>query len=134
MQINLKKCFLSIFAVFAFIFVFDFIVHGFLLKDTYMQTQSLWRPESEGMMWVMFASQFLYATFVTSFFIRLLAGRSKHVAIHFGFYLGIIVAAMKLGVYAYMPLPFMLVASWMFAAFLLNLGIGFILSFTYKTE
>ena len=34
-------------SVFLFIFFYEWIFHGVVLKETYLQTANLWRPESD---------------------------------------------------------------------------------------
>src|SRR2546426_8412835 len=46
---NIKRLLWAFLAVFVFIFAFEWVFHGILLKDAYAQTMSLWRPETEMM-------------------------------------------------------------------------------------
>ena len=44
-----KRLLLTALAVFVFIFAYEWVFHGILLKDTYGMTPSLWRPQTEMM-------------------------------------------------------------------------------------
>ena len=44
---NLKRGLLAFIAAFILIFLFEFVWHGMLMKNAYMETAGLWRSESE---------------------------------------------------------------------------------------
>lgn len=62
-----KKHVTSAIAVAVFIWLFDFLVHGNLLKETYQATAHMWRPESAmmDMMWMCIAYHLAMAFVVT---------------------------------------------------------------------
>jgi hypothetical protein len=60
---NTKRLLISIISCFVFVFVYEFVFHGILLKSMYQATIEAWRPESEMMQYMPFAafSQFWFA-------------------------------------------------------------------------
>jgi hypothetical protein len=46
---NIRRLLISIFSCFAFVFVYEFVFHGILLKSMYQATIEAWHPESEMM-------------------------------------------------------------------------------------
>jgi hypothetical protein len=75
-NVSIKSLIIAIVVMFGYIFLTDFLIHGVLLKDAYMATASLWRPEAEmhqNFCW-MLLGQFLIAKFFVVVFIF---GREK---------------------------------------------------------
>ena len=126
-----KKLMVGTIVVFVFVFIFDWVFHGMLLKGMYQQTADLWRPESDMkkyMVW-MLLSQLLFALFMCINFAR--AHECKGIAggVQFGLAIGGILAAMNIGMYAYLPLPSLaLPLIWTIAGFAQTIGIGVILA------
>ena len=65
-----KSCLISLLSVFGFIFLFEFLVHGVLLKGIYEQTVDVWRPEGEQNMLFIFLSQLIYAMVIAFIFLH----------------------------------------------------------------
>ena len=66
-HMNPKRLVVAIFAVFAGVWVMDFLIHGVWLKSAYSETMSLWRPEIEmqaRMGWLMLGQFLAAAAFV----------------------------------------------------------------------
>ncbi len=53
---NKQRYVISALVTFVFVFLYEFLVHGFLLGDLYKQTAQLWRSEKEYKMPVMLLS------------------------------------------------------------------------------
>jgi len=129
---NIKRYVLAVLAGFVFVFGFSFLVHGMLLKGLYEQTASVWRPMAEHNMPVMFLSEFLFAAAAVFFFTRHYEGNGIAGGVRFGVYLGLVLAAINLGTYCYLPIPFSLVASWMVVSFVQSVGLGVVASLVYR--
>jgi len=129
---NKKRYVISVFVVFIFVFAYEFLVHGFLLKDLYDQTAQLWRPEEEYKMPVMFLSQFGFSAVLAYIFTLHYEGKGIGEGIRFGLYIGMLLGAINIGTYSYMPIPMVLMLGWVLAALLLGLGSGVVLSLVYK--
>jgi len=113
----MKKMVLAGFAAFVFIFIFDFLVHGLLLKGIYEATQSVWRPQEESNMMVMILSQFLLAVAIAFFYPIVGPDTDCKKTVPFGFGLGLVMAVPQISTYCYLPIPFSLSLIWVFATF-----------------
>ncbi|MDX1518994.1 MAG: hypothetical protein R3318_02645 [Gammaproteobacteria bacterium] len=131
---NTKRFVLAVVGAFIFIFVFEMLWHGFLMKGLYQATISIWRPQAETDMRLILVSQFLFATVMA--YIYTLAG--KHFpdsrGITYGALIGLLFATVDLGSYSYLPVPFSIVAMWMGASILKGLGAGIVIGLVYKEQ
>jgi hypothetical protein len=132
--VNWKRLALSIVAVFAFIFVSDFVIHGKLLAETYKATASVWRPESEMMSYMPFMTlgQLVIAAFFCLIFTYGYQGRGAGEGVRYGLYMGGFSAGPMLGQYAYLPVPGSLVFTWVFAMLFQAIVSGIIVASIYK--
>lgn len=129
---NKQRYVISVLVTFVFVFLYDFLVHGFLLKDIYVQTKELWRPEEEYKMFVMTMSQLGFSAVLAYIFTLNYEGKGIGEGIRFGLYIGMLLGVIEIGKYSYMPIPMVLMLSWVLAALLIGLGSGVVLSLVYK--
>jgi hypothetical protein len=131
---NMKRFIFATIAAFIFVGGFEFLVHGVLLSETYQQTQNLWRTKegSEQYFHFMLMSQFGFAMATTFFFTRFCNGGCLLEGARFGIYLGLVIAAIDLGSYCYMPIPLTLTFSWMTASLFKAVGTGVVLGLVYR--
>lgn len=131
---NWTKFSLTAVAVFVFIFFFDWLVHGIFLSGHYLSTASSWRPTGEHLMTWMVISQICQALAFTYLFARKMnkSHLNTQQCVRYGFGLGMLLAAFKIGTYCYLPIPGILVFWWMVAALVSASCIGYITSLTYK--
>jgi len=129
---NKQRYFISVLATFVFVFLYDFLVHGFLLGDIYKQTAQLWRSEEEYKMHVMLLSEFGFSAVLAYIFTLNYEGKGIGEGIRFGLCVGMLLGAIEIGKYSYMPVPIVLMLSWVLATLLIGLGSGMILSLIYK--
>jgi len=129
---KLGRLLLPIIAVFIFIFAFDFLVHGYLLKGLYKETASLWRPEGDHKMAFIFASELLFAIMASYIFTLNFEGKGIGEGVRYGLLIGLLVGAIQIGTYCYMPIPLALTVAWFAGEVLRGLGAGVVLSLTYK--
>ncbi len=134
---NPKRVILAIVAVFAGIWITDFLIHAVWLKNDYAATMSLWRPEAEmqkNMGWLMLG-QFLAAV---SFVVIYAAGfgerRCLKAALSFGLLMALFGQAATLINYAVMPLPGSIAVKWFAAAVVQGSLIGLLVFFVYKPK
>lgn len=113
-------------AAFVFVFLFEFLVHGFLMKGMYEATMSVWRPPAESNMVVMLLSQFLFGIAVA--FLYPIVGPDKECkkAAPFGFGLGLVMAMPQIASYSYLPIPISISLLWAAASFVKAFGSAFI--------
>ena len=134
---NIGRFVASVIFAFVFIFLFNWVYHGVLLMDTYAATADLWRPmPKDGAMttycYFAMVSQFLTAFMLTYIFTCHYEGKGVGEGVRYGLYMGLLLAAIDLGKYAYMPVDFPLVASWMLGSLLTGLGTGAIVAMIYR--
>ena len=115
-------------AAFLFVFLFEFAVHGFLMMGMYGATVSVWRPQAESSMPVMFLSQFLFAMAVAFFYPIIGPDKECKKAVPFGFGLGLVMAMPQIASYSYLPIPITISLSWAAASFVKAFGSVFIVA------
>lgn len=124
----MKGMFLGGLVAFVFVFLFEFVVHGFLMMGLYEATMSVWRPQAESNMAVMLLSQFLFAMAVAFFYPIVGPDKDCKKAIPFGFGLGLVMAMPQIASYSYLPIPISISLFWALASFVKALGCSFIVS------
>lgn len=130
----MKKMVLGGFAAFIFVFLFEFLVHGVLLKSIYDATESVWRPQEESNMAIMILSQFLFAMAIAFFYPIVGPDKECKKAIPFGFGLGLVMAMPQVSTYCYLPIPISLSLFWAAASFVTALGSVFIISKIFNLD
>ena len=130
---NIKRFLLAGFSAFVFIFVYEFLVHGFLMMDFYEQTTEVWRPEDETNMLVMILSQFLFAIAI-AFFYPIVGMDTEECkkGFPFGFGLGLVVATPQLATYCYLPIPLTISLLWVLIEFIKTVLASLIISRVYN--
>ena len=132
---NCSKIITSILAIFTFIFLYEYLIHGVCLQNIYAQTPELWRT-SEAMnekMYFMLLSQFLYAVSFSLFYAHLCKKTNNVLSgLEYGAYVGAMLAVVQIGIYAYMPISFELIAYWVVSTFIESLLAGAMLSIIWN--
>ncbi len=113
-------------AAFVFVFLFEFLVHGFLMMGMYQATMTVWRPQAESNMAVMMLSQFLFAMAVAFFYPIVGPDKECKKAVPFGFGLGLVMAMPQIASYSYLPIPISISIAWAVASFVKAFGCAFI--------
>lgn len=125
-KVDPQNMLLAALGAFVFVFLFEFLVHGFLMMPWYNATMSVWRPQAESNMAVMFLSQALFAVAVAFFYPIVGPDKECKKALPFGIGLGLVMAMPQLATYCYLPIPFAISALWALIAFAKALGAGVI--------
>ena len=129
---NVKRFALATIGAFLFVFVFEFLWHGILMKGMYDATSSVWRPEEESNMLFIFAAQFLFALVLAFIYTKI----GKHISckrgIAFGFFAGLLMAMPELGTYCYLPIPLTITLMWMLSTLIKGLGAGMTIAAIYR--
>jgi len=115
-------------AAFVFVFLFEFAVHGFLMKGMYEATMNVWRAPAESNMAVMLLSQLLFAIAVAFFYPIIGPDKECKKAIPFGFGLGLVMAMPQIASYSYLPIPLSISLLWAAASFVKAFGSAFIVA------
>lgn len=124
----MKGMFFGGVAAFIFVFIFEFVVHGFLMKGQYEATVNVWRPPAESNMAVMLLSQFLFAMAVAFFYPIVGPDKECKKAVPFGFGLGLVLAMPQIATYSYLPIPIIISLLWAVASFVKTIGSAFIVA------
>jgi hypothetical protein len=108
------KLFISYLAIFTLVFLFDFTLHGIILKSIYAQTPQIWRPESSMqnyIPWSIFC-QALTCLIITIFYFQKHENKGWTEGLKFGAIVGLVVGVTNASFYAYMPISFILATAW----------------------
>ncbi len=130
----IKQTAWAVIAVFITWSILDFLIHGVLLQQTYMDTASLWRPESEMKMGLMSLVTFIIGICFVCTYSFLVAPKSLASGIKLGVIWGVAAgASMGFGSYCYMPIPVSLAWSWFFGALIEMTVAGVIVGLLIKS-
>lgn len=114
---NTKRFIIAGICAFIFVFIYEFIVHGFLMMDLYEQTSDVWRPQEESNMVIMLLSQFLFAIAVAFFYPVVGLDTDCKKGMPFGTGLGLVMAAPQIATYCYLPIPLKISLFWALIVF-----------------
>ena len=131
-NMNIKRLILASLAVFGFIFIYEFITHGILLKDLYTQTAHIWRPQEDCNMLFMLGSQILFSIAFTFLFTQKYENKGINEGAKYGVFVAYIIGAVKLGTYVYLPIPMTLTFYWVAIEIVKCIGAGTIAALVYK--
>ncbi len=130
----MKRFLLAFLAAFVFIFFWGWLYNGVLLKDIYVQTSSLWRPQSETMSlfhWIILGQAILVFAFVM-IYASGFAGGGIAAGIRLGIMVEILAIGARLMMYAVQPLPGKLVLYWSTGGLIEMIVTGAIVGAIYK--
>jgi hypothetical protein len=131
---NTKRYVLGSLAVFVFIFVFEWVLHGQILAGLYEQTMEVWRPK-EGMadyMGWMVAGQLLFAFIFGYIFLKGYENKGVGEGFRYGILIGLLFAPAQLIWYAVLPIPLTLAIGWLGGAIIEMALAGVVLAAVYR--
>jgi hypothetical protein len=122
----MKKIIWGSLIVFAATWATDWLVHGWFLKDAYMETSTLWRAEGEmqGQFATMLLGQWITGFFFFWIFWKGWENKGMSEGIRFGLMLGGFEAGKMLIMHSVSPYPTSLTLSWIAWGFVQSIGIG----------
>ena len=131
---KLKQTTIASLVVFLFVFCFEAIFHGFMLKDLYIETASLWRPveEMKAFFPLTTSIQLIFSIAAVLFYTNLVQEFSVKNSLSFGAFLGFLFGVSQFSLYAYMPIPLGLAAAWFAGILLESVLIGLIMGLILK--
>ncbi len=124
----------SVIAVFAFILLYEWVLHGILLESAYRATAALWRTPEDmktHFPWLL-AGQASLAVFITLLYYGFVRDRRLGNGLRFGLIIGLFFASPYLVDYAVTPIPLSLVISWIAATIVEYFLIGGLLAATCR--
>ncbi|TGL58528.1 hypothetical protein EHQ58_10325 [Leptospira ognonensis] len=113
---------------FVFVFIFEYLVHGLLMRGLYEATMHVWRPQADSNMFVMLLSQFLFAMAIAFFYPIVGPDKECKKAVPFGFGLGLVLAMPQIASYSYLPIPISISLIWAAASFIKAFGATYIVA------
>lgn len=132
---NKKNCLISSLVVFIVLFVTDFLIHGILLKGIYEETASIWRPESESLMWLMWVGYVVFAPVFVAIYKKGYDATKKGLGqgLRFGVLIGLLMSVLPTLVwYAVVPIPVSLAVYWFLGGMVQLIACGIALGLVYK--
>lgn len=129
---NTKRYLIASLAVFAFIFIYEWVFHGMLLKPIYEQTSHLWRPPEECVTWAMLGGQLIFPFILARIFLKGYENKGLAEGARFGLLIGLLFVPGNLIFYAVQPLPLNLVLYWSVGGIIEMTGCGLILAALFR--
>lgn len=133
-QMDVKKFIFAAFALFVFIFFYEWFVHAYALKGLYNLTPTTWRsyPEMEANMPLAIFFQFLFAVWTAFVFTRLYKHGGIKNGLKYGLYFGVFAALLTSNWYLWINVPSILGLYWFLFGLLEGLIAGLILGLVYN--
>ena len=133
---DIKKCLLASLPVFVFIFAFEWVFHGVIMKESYLQTAYLWRSQQDMPLYLpwMIAGQLLFSFIFTIIFAKGYENKGIAEGIRYGMLMAMLFTASLLIGYAVTPYPADMMAAWIIALLVELPAAGVLLSFLYKPK
>ena len=117
-----------------FLFVYNFIVHGIMLKTTYDLTPQMWRTAEEMKSFFVFnlLIQAAMAYISASLYGRFARSAGVGEGIRFGILIGLLFGCLGAAHYAWLPITAGLAEIWFAAGLVEGLGLGILFSLIHK--
>jgi hypothetical protein len=133
---SVKRIALATVLVFVFVFIYEALFHGLLLKDLYMATANLWRSPAEMRQFFPLTSsvQIIFSLITVLFYCNLAKTKTISSGLKFGAFLGLLYGVSQFSLYAYMPIPITLASAWLVGLLIQNALIGLIIGAVVKRK
>ena len=120
-------------AVFVVGRVLDYVIHNVILRPTYDSLKSLWRPDMEAKLWIMWLVGFITSFLFAYIFTKGYEGKGIAEGVRFGFLIGLFTSIpMAYGSYATLPIPYSLALRWFLYGTLATMILGIVAAVVYK--
>jgi len=129
---NIKLFWVTSVAVFVFTLIYETVVHGFLLKETYALTPELWRTDTDINMTLMMLTYAVTSLLLVYLFSQKMNVRTIKQGMRAGIWVGLPIAILGAASYVWMPISVGLGVSWFFASFIKIVATGKITGLLYK--
>lgn len=132
--VNTKKFWMTTFAVFAFMFVSNWAIHGWYMAPAYQETASLWRDQisMQGMMTWMLWGQFMCSMMLSFIFTKGYENKGWQEGARYGFLIGLFACSHFFVQYATTPMTTTILWSWVWTGLLQYTVAGMVASWVYK--
>jgi hypothetical protein len=130
---NFKRYLISTLALFVFIFIYEMLVHGFLLMGMYQATASVWRHyEISTSLPLALCFQFALSAWTAFIFSQLFKNGGIKNGLLFGLFIGVFAGILTASWYQWLDVPATLGLAWFIGATGEGLGGGLILGSIYR--
>lgn len=131
---NFKRYIAATVALFFFIFLYEMVVHGFLLMGIYEETSTIWRPfkEMQGNMLMTMGFQLALSAWVAFAFTQIYPEGGINKGLCFGLFFGVFAGILTSMWYLWLPVPAILGLGWFGLGVGEGLGGGFLLRLIYR--
>lgn len=130
-----KKVLLGCVAVFITIQALDFLVHGVLLASTYASLASLWRPDMDSKVWIMWVVTFIGSFLFSFIFSKGYENKGIGEGLRYGFYIGVWMSTgFAYGTYAMIAIPYSLALQWFIYGVIEYVIAGAVLALVFGTK
>jgi hypothetical protein len=133
-KVNIKRYIVATIALFLFIFLYEGIVHGYLLLGEYLQTSTIWRDfdQMETDLPLAMCFQFALSAWLAFVFTQIYEEGGLRKGVLFGIYFGVFAGILTASWYLWLPVPAKLGLSWFVSSILEGLGGGLVLGSIYR--
>lgn len=133
---NLKRFLAATAALFVFIVLFEWLVHGILLMDLYRETPYVWRTleEMEANIPLVMLFRFFFSVWLTYVFTQIYPDGGIVNGVRYGLYFGVLMGLLSASWYFYLPISAKLGWQWFSYGVAEGLFSGMILGFIYKKD
>ncbi len=132
---NTKRFLLASLAVYLVYEITTFIIHGPLMGASYMETESVWRPEMMDYMWVMWLTAAAFSLTFTFIFIKGYENKGLLEGLRYGFIIGLLMLITGMfNQWVVYPIPFMMALQWLIYGMVQYLLIGLTVAAVYKPK
>jgi hypothetical protein len=131
---NHKRGVVALIVAFVFIFFFGFLWHGMLMKAAYMETASLWRPDSDfqSHFWILILGHAVIAFAFTGLYISKVGRNSAGTGMGYGIVIGILCSGANLIRFATEPLTGKILGMWIVGDLIMFAIMGALVGAIYK--
>lgn len=133
---NHKRGVIALMVAFVFIFFFGFLWHGVLMKPSYMETSSLWRPDSDFQSHfpILILGHLVIAFAFTGLYISKVGLQSAGTGIGYGIVLGILCTGINLIRFAVEPLTTKILWMWIGGDLIMFAIVGALVGAIYRPK
>lgn len=133
---NFRKYLWSSFALFAFIFLYEMLVHGFILMGMYEATVNVWRDfaEMEASMPLAMCFQLALSAWTAFVFSQVYPEGGIKNGLIFGLFFGVFAGILTASWYLWLNVPVTLGISWLINGIGEGLGGGLVLGSIYRIQ
>ena len=131
---NSKRYIGATLALFAFLFFYEWLVHGLILSNMYHDTPHVWRTMKEmtSMMPLYLLINLAISAWLALIFTRFFKDGGVENGLRFGLYFGVFSGLIVAMWYLWLPVSGMLAFSWLINGIVEGLGGGYVLGLVYR--